>query len=81
MLIFGIFSALSLAVSLLTMHSPSLMMFLVMGLWMLFNTVINAVTYTSYYDIIRSSLTKSMQGSIEHLLGESKHHNDSNDPH
>lgn len=75
-LIFGVFAALSLIISILGMRSPSLMMFIIMGLWVLFNAVVNAVTYTSYYDIIRTSLTNSVQGNINQILdGSSKDQN------
>lgn len=69
-LIIGSFALFSLVISIVGMHSPSLMMFAIMGLWVLFNTMINAVTYTSYYDIIRSSLTQSVQGSIDQILDD-----------
>lgn len=74
-LLLGSFAGLSLIISLLGMHSPSLMMFIIMGLWVLFNTMVNAVTYTSYYDIIRSSLTRSVQGSIDQILDPSEPEN------
>ena len=75
-LIFGVFAALSLIISILGMRTPSLMMFIIMGLWVLFNAVVNAVTYTSYYDIIRTSLTNSVQGNIDQILdGSAKDRN------
>ena len=62
--------ALSLLVSILGMFVPSLTMLVMMGVWILFNTLINAMTYTSYYDIIRSSLTHSVQANIEQIIND-----------
>lgn len=64
--------ALSLLVSILGMFVPSLTMLVMMGVWILFNTLINAMTYTSYYDIIRSSLTHSVQANIEQIIHDAE---------
>ena len=64
--------ALSLLVSILGMFVPSLTMLVMMGVWILFNTLINAMTYTSYYDIIRSSLTHSVQANIEQIINDTE---------
>lgn len=76
-LLFSVFGALGVIVSVLGMHSPSFMMFIIMGLWVLFNAMVNAVTYTSFYDIIRSSLTRSVKGSINQIMDTSKNNQDS----
>ena len=76
-LLFSVFGALGVIVSALGMHSPSFMMFIIMGLWVLFNAMVNAVTYTSFYDIIRSSLTRSVEGSISQIIDTSKNNQDS----
>ena len=76
-LLFSVFGALGVIVSVLGMHSPSFMMFIIMGLWVLFNAMVNAVTYTSFYDIIRSSLTRSVEGSISQIIDTSKNNQDS----
>ena len=64
--------ALSVLVSVLGMFVPSLTMFAIMGIWILFNALINAITYTSYYDIIRSSLTHSVQANIEQIINDAE---------
>ena len=64
--------ALSVLVSVLGMFVPSLTMFAIMGIWILFNALINAITYTSYYDIIRSSLTHSVQANIEQIINDTE---------
>lgn len=64
--------ALSLLVSILGIFVPSLTMLVMMGVWILFNTLINAMTYTSYYDIIRSSLTHSAQANIEQIINDTE---------
>ena len=64
--------ALSVLVSVLGMFMPSLTMFAIMGIWILFNALINAITYTSYYDIIRSSLTHSVQANIEQIINDAE---------
>ena len=76
-LLFSVFGALGVIVSVLGMHSPSFMMFIIMGLWVLFNAMVNTVTYTSFYDIIRSSLTRSVEGSISQIIDTSKNNQDS----
>ena len=63
-----IFFIASIALTLITMHLPSIFMFAMMGLWMIFNTLISAITYTSYYDIIRTSMNDSVQNKIEVIL-------------
>lgn len=64
--------ALSVLASVLGMFVPSLTMFAIMGIWILFNALINAITYTSYYDIIRSSLTHSVQANIEQIINDTE---------
>ena len=64
--------ALSVLASVLGMFVPSLTMFAIMGIWILFNALINAITYTSYYDIIRSSLTHSVQANIEQIINDAE---------
>lgn len=64
--------ALSVLVSVLGMFVPSLTMFAIMGIWILFNALINAITYSSYYDIIRSSLTHSVQANIEQIINDAE---------
>ena len=70
-LIGAFFGVASLIITFIGVHTPSLMMFAFMALWVLFNTVVNAVTYTSYYDIIRSSLNQSVQDRIEQIIDPS----------
>lgn len=65
--------ALSVLVSITGMFAPSMVMLFMMGAWILFNTLINALTYTSYYDIIRRSLTNSVQASVEQIINSEEH--------
>ena len=65
--------ALSVLVSITGMFAPSMIMLFMMGAWILFNTLINALTYTSYYDIIRRSLTNSVQASVEQIINSEEH--------
>ncbi len=65
--------ALSVLVSITGMFAPSMIMLFMMGAWILFNTLINALTYTSYYDIIRRSLTNSVQANIEQIINSEEH--------
>ena len=65
--------ALSVLVSITGMFAPSMVMLFMMGAWILFNTLINALTYTSYYDIIRRSLTNSVQANIEQIINSEEH--------
>lgn len=50
--------------------APVLLTFVLMSAWIGLNALINGIVYTSYYDIIKYSLTISVHEQIDHVLNE-----------